>query len=94
MSEALARLPVVVIQSTSDEGRGLVKYVREDLGVHHSPDVFHVQHDLVKATCGPLASRRRQAKKANDKAVVQTQKQKEECKRYRSEEKQSVGQSC
>jgi hypothetical protein len=52
MQEALDGLPVEVIQATSDEGRGMLHHVKTDLGAHHSPDVFHVQHELIKATSG------------------------------------------
>jgi len=69
MAEATADLPVEIVQSTSDEGRGLLHHVKEDLGAHHSPDVFHVQQELGKATQGPLGSRRRQAEKAGEEAA-------------------------
>lgn len=67
MQAALAGMPVEVIQSTSDEGRGLLHHVREDLGVHHSPDLLHIQSDLVKATSASLACKARQAQKAVEK---------------------------
>ena len=38
-----------VIQSTSDEAPGLLAYVEHYLEAHHSPDLFHVQHELSKA---------------------------------------------
>jgi hypothetical protein len=63
MEEATTGLPVEIVQSTSDEGRGLRHHVKEDLGAPHSPDVFPVQQELGKATRGALASRRRQAEK-------------------------------
>jgi hypothetical protein len=68
LDEATSGLPIEVIQSTSDEGRAIVHHVKEDLGAHHSPDVFHVQNELVKATSGPLAGKVRQAAKAVEKA--------------------------
>jgi hypothetical protein len=63
LTEATQGLPIEVIQSTSDEGRGLLHHVKKDLGLHHSPDLFHVQHELVKGTSGALASKVRQAAK-------------------------------
>ena len=69
-----------IVQATSDEGPGLLCHVKEDLGVHHSPDVFHVQHELVKGTSGALASKKRQA----EEAVVQAAKQ---CKSPSKEER-------
>jgi len=64
MAPALAALNCQVIQSTSDEAPGLLAYVAHHLGAHHSPDVFHVQHELVKAVSGPLATKQRAAIKA------------------------------
>ncbi len=64
MAEATENLPVEIIQSTSDEGTGLLCHVPEDLGAQHSPDIFHVQNEVVKGTQGALASKKRQAEKA------------------------------
>jgi DNA-binding XRE family transcriptional regulator len=64
MAPALAALNCRVIQSTSDEAPGLLAYVAHHLGAHHSPDIFHVQHELVKAVSGPLATKQRAAIKA------------------------------
>jgi hypothetical protein len=64
MAPALAQLNCRVIQSTSDEAPGLLAYVEYYLEAHHSPDLFHVQHELVKAVSGPLATKERAAHKA------------------------------
>ena len=63
MAQALAPLKCNVIQSTSDEAPGLLAYVEHHLGVHHSPDLFHVQHELSKAVAAPLAAKQRAADK-------------------------------
>src|SRR5262247_422369 len=68
MAPALAPLNCRVIQSTSDEAPGLLAYVEHYLEVHHSPDVFHVQHELVKAVSGPMATKERAAHKALSEA--------------------------
>lgn len=68
MAPALAGLNCKVIQSTSDEAPGLLAYVAHHLGAHHSPDVFHVQHELSKAVSAPIATKQRAAKKAVAKA--------------------------
>src|SRR5215475_1752931 len=68
MEQALAGLNCQVIQSTSDEAPGLLAYVAHHLGAHHSPDLFHVQHELVKAVSGPLAMKQRAAAKAATEA--------------------------
>ena len=80
MEEAVEGLPVEVIQSTSDEGRGILHHVEEDLGAHHSPDLFHVQQELVRGTSVALESRKRQAQKALEEAtpeVIHHQEDKE-----------------
>jgi hypothetical protein len=64
MEPALAPLNCRVIQSTSDEAPGLLAYVEHYLEAHHSPDLFHVQHELVKAVSGPMATKERAAHKA------------------------------
>jgi hypothetical protein len=71
MAPALAQLSGRVIQSTSDEAPGLLAYVEHYLEAHHSPDLFHVQHELVKAVSGPMATKERAAYKA----VTETQEQ-------------------
>jgi Family of unknown function (DUF6399) len=68
MEQALADLHCQVIQSTSDEAPGLLAYVEHHLGAHHSPDLFHVQHELVKAVSGPMATKQRAAAKAATEA--------------------------
>lgn len=52
IDHALQDLPVKVVQSTSDEGRALIKHCCQDLGAHHSPDIFHIQRDVSRAFCG------------------------------------------
>jgi hypothetical protein len=63
MEQALSGLNCQVIQSTSDEAPGLLAYVEHHLGAHHSPDLFHVQHELVNAVSGPMAAKQRAAAK-------------------------------
>jgi Family of unknown function (DUF6399) len=68
MEQALVGLNCRVIQSTSDEAPGLLAYVEHYLGAHHSPDLFHVQHELSKAVSAPMAAKQRAAAKAATKA--------------------------
>lgn len=82
VKEALGDLPVRVIQSTSDEGKGLLAHVRAGLGAHHSPDVFHVQQELSRATSVALAGQVRQAEKAKEEAVADTQAQRAEAEAW------------
>lgn len=87
LHEALQGLPVKVLQSTSDQGRALLRHT-EDLQAHHSPDLFHPQHDLSKATALALAQRMRQAAEVHEKAVRRREQQIEAREVYR---KQSHG---
>ena len=61
MTQALEGLAVEVVQSTSDQGQAIRCHVEKSLGAHHSPDLFHVQHELVKGTAGALEAKTRQA---------------------------------
>ena len=74
MAPALAQLNCRVIQSTSDEAPGLLAYVEHYLEAHHSPDLFHVQHELVKAVSGPMATKERAAHKAVTEAMEQLER--------------------
>jgi hypothetical protein len=74
MAPALAQLNCRVIQSTSDEAPGLLAYVEHYLEAHHSPDLFHVQHELVKAVSGPMATKERAAHKAVHEATEQLER--------------------
>ena len=77
MEQALAGLNCQVIQSTSDEAPGLLAYVEHHLGAHHSPDLFHVQHELVKAVSGALATKQRAAGKAATEAQAMLEQRQE-----------------
>jgi hypothetical protein len=74
MAPALAQLNCRVMQSTSDEAPGLLAYVAHHLEAHHSPDVFHVQHELSKAVCAPMATKERAAHQAATEAQEQLDK--------------------
>jgi len=63
MDERLTGLPVTVLQVTSDEAKALIKHAEFCLGAHHSPDLFHVQHETVKATGFALAGQVERAEK-------------------------------
>jgi hypothetical protein len=74
MAPALAQFHCRVIQSTSDEAPGLLAYVAHSLEAHHSPDLFHVQHELVKAVSGPMATKERAAYQAVTDATEQLER--------------------
>lgn len=60
LREATEGLPVKVIQVTSDQAKGLLRHAANQ-GAQASPDVFHLQRDLVKATGLALQRAERQA---------------------------------
>lgn len=76
---ALAGLPVEVVRVVGDEAKGLITHARQGLGVEHGADLFHVQHDLSKATSLSLSRRleypreRLQAAEADTQAVRDAQ---------------------
>jgi uncharacterized protein DUF6399 len=73
LTTALEGVPVEVVQVTSDEAKGLLAHARDGLGVHHSPDLFHVQHEVSKATSLALRSQTNHAQADLDGARQQTQ---------------------
>lgn len=91
IKKVLSNLPMEVIQSTSDEGRGLLNHVKEGLQAHHSPDSFHVLYEISKGTSGALASCVKQAEKQCHKATERTQKEKEDKERFDSQPKRPRG---
>ncbi len=50
LNAALTGLPMTIRQVTSDAASGLLRYAQGILEVPHSPDLFHIQHELVRAT--------------------------------------------
>jgi len=85
LNVALADMPVEVIQSTSDEAKGILHHVQKDMGAHHSPDLFHVQHELAKATSIALSNKTKQAEKAVEKANCSLEKKMEQKKAWFAE---------
>jgi len=75
MEEAVKDMPITIVQSTSDEAKGIVSHVKKDLGAHHSPDAFHVQYEVSKAASAPLSSKTRKAKKDLEKAGEEVNRQ-------------------
>jgi len=74
LTAATKDLSIEIVQSTSDEGRGILRHVQKDLGVQHSPDLFHIQQELVQGTSIALAGQKRQAEQ-DLTAVIQQQKE-------------------
>jgi hypothetical protein len=68
---ACTGLAVEVIQSTADEAKARRRHAETDLGAHHSPDLFHGQHEVSKATSLALARDVRHAEAGVAAAQVQ-----------------------
>jgi len=68
MDAAVADLNVEVIQSVSDEAKGIVNHVEQHLSAQHCPDIFHVQYEIMKASSAALAAKERQAEKSLSQA--------------------------
>lgn len=58
---ATASMPVMISQCVTDGARALRSHVEHDLGAHASPDLFHVQQDVRRATSRALRKRAEQA---------------------------------
>jgi hypothetical protein len=91
MVNRLANLPVTVIQVTSDEAKALIKYTEQNLGAHHSPDLFHVQQEVSKASAAPLRAKIKKAQSAADRAEIDIVIQKNQRTAYEDQEKKPVG---
>ena len=72
LDERLAALPITVLQVTSDKSKALIAHTQSHLGAHHSPDLFHVQQDTVRATSLALSSQTEAAIKELDKTRQKT----------------------
>jgi hypothetical protein len=72
LQQALQDLPVEVVQVTSDQAKGLVACARDGLEAQHTPDLFHGQRDLRRATSLPLERQGATAHKELDQARAHT----------------------
>lgn len=61
LAAACEGLPITLVQGTSDEATALRRHIERDHQAHHSPDLFHLQHEVAKATGLSLARARREA---------------------------------
>jgi len=72
LDERLAGLPVTVVQVTSDQSKALIAHTESHLGAHHSPDLFHIQQDTVRATSAALAGQTRAARREREPCQQKT----------------------
>jgi hypothetical protein len=85
LNEKLASLPITVCQVVSDQAKALISHAEQHLGVHHSPDLFHVQHDTVRATSLALAGQTQRAEEQVAKAQANTASLQEQCQACREQ---------
>jgi hypothetical protein len=78
LDERLASLPITVCQVVSDEAKALIAHTQVHLGVHHSPDLFHVQQETTKATSAALARQTQRAQEAWEETQQQSNLVREE----------------
>jgi len=78
LDERLVSLPITVCQVVSDEAKALIAHTQVHLGVHHSPDLFHVQQETTKATSAALARQTQCAQEAWEKTQQQSSHVREE----------------
>jgi hypothetical protein len=84
LQQTLQGLAVEVVQVTSDQAKGLLACARDGLEAQHTPDLFHGQRDLSRATSLALARQVRAAQKELDQARVHTAAQRQRQQDYQS----------
>ena len=87
MARGLSGLPVEVFQSTSDEASALLRHARKTLGAHHSPDLFHPQQDISRATSLPLQRQAQAAEQAAVEAAAEVDGLLDEAEQYAAQQK-------
>jgi len=85
MDRGLEGLPVEVFQSTSDEGTALLSHAKTSLEAHHSPDLFHPQQDISRATSLPLQRQEEAAKEAARQVAEQVDALAKEAEAYQAQ---------
>ena len=74
LGAATRGLDVDVVQSTSDEAAALLSHA-ESLGATHSPDLFHVQHEVGQAMALSLLARETRVHEVHERAKSEVGKQ-------------------
>lgn len=90
MAEATEDLPIEIVQSTGDEALALIKHAEVDQGAHHSPDLFHVQHEVGKGTSGSMARHVLAAQKAVEDKEQHTERMEASAEIYSSSSEQGI----
>ncbi len=91
VAAGLDGLPVEVVEVVGDQGKAIVGHAEKGLGVHHSPDLFHVSYEIGKGTSGALSSEIKKAEKEHLNAGRRTRKETAKREEHRSLETKPVG---
>jgi hypothetical protein len=70
---------------TSDAAKAIIAHAETYLGAHHSPDLFHVQYDTVRATSAALASQTAAAVRELEKSQQKIEDLRSECRACREQ---------
>ena len=68
LTEALGKLPIEIVQVTSDEAKALIKHAEQEIGANHSPDLFHVVQELFRGTSLAMVREVKAARETVEKA--------------------------
>ena len=91
LAQAIAELPIQVIQGTSDEAKALRRHIEKECNAQHCPDLFHVQHEVAKATGLHLARQVKQAEAQVASAEAHWRSECEAEQAYRRQRQRPVG---
>jgi len=73
LEDVTKELPITIGQVTSDLC-GAIRSLAKEYGANHSPDIFHGQYEISKATSGALNSQERAAERALNEAEENVKK--------------------
>ncbi len=89
--DVLSDLPVSIVQVTSDEAKGILRYTKTELGAHHSPDLFHGLREISKGIFPVLSSQIKQAQKEHDKVVQKTKNHMKDRREWENQHRHGPG---
>ena len=73
VNAGIDHLNVEIIQVTSDAAAGIRRHAQTELGVHHSPDLFHIQQDVCAGIFPGLYRKVREAEALQDESLEEAQ---------------------
>ncbi len=71
--------------------QGIIKHVEKSLGIHHSPDLFHVFYEISKGVTAALSSKEKKAEKEYEDVQNNTKKKKEERNQHEQKNPRPIG---